>query len=54
MTYKRLHKLAYGKTPDKPGAGKLINWGSNVGTKIVQIAYFRSTLGGYKAGRGKK
>ena len=43
------HRLAYGRV-STPKAGKLIDVGSNVGLKIVQIVYVRPIGWGYKKG----
>jgi hypothetical protein len=46
----RLQKAAYGK--DIKGAGGIINAGSRIGVKIVQLVYLRPPIYGYKKAVG--
>lgn len=48
-----LRKIAYGKPKEIKGVGGLINTGSRIGTRIVQLVYFRPPLFGYRKGRGR-
>jgi hypothetical protein len=50
---RKYRKIAYGEPKDVKGAGKLLNTGARVGTKIVQFIYLRPEYVGYKAGRRK-
>jgi hypothetical protein len=45
---KKYDKVAYGRPRNIKGAGKVINVGSNVGTKIIQFVYLRPQRVGYK------
>jgi hypothetical protein len=49
----RYTKLAYGKPKDIKGAGKIINTGSKIGAKVVQLVYLRPSAYGYKLGSKK-
>lgn len=51
VTYR---KVAYGKPKNVKGAGKLLNTGSLIGTRIVQYVYLRPPAIGYRAATGKK
>jgi len=51
---KRYAKIAYGKPKDIKGAGKVINVGSYVGTRIVQYVYFRPEAAGYRLATGQR
>ena len=50
----RFRKAAYGKPKDIKGAGKLINVGSRIGTKIVQVVYLRPEVWGYDKAMGRR
>ena len=46
-----LRKAAYAKPRDIKGAGMVINAGSRIGTRIVQMVYLRPPVYGYDKGR---
>ena len=50
----RWKRVAYGKPKDVKGVGTLMNVGSNVGTRIVQVFWLRPPAAGYKIARGKR
>jgi hypothetical protein len=50
----KFRKLAYGKPKNIKGAGKVINAGSRIGTRLIQITALRPEIWGYDKARGKK
>jgi hypothetical protein len=50
---KRYRKIAYGKPKSLKKAGKLIDTGGTIGTRIVQYVYFRPSNIGFKAATGR-
>lgn len=50
----RYNRAAYGKPREIKGAGKVINAGSRIGTRIVQIVYLRPGAFGYRVATGQK
>jgi hypothetical protein len=44
---KRFEKAAYGKTRNIYGGG-ILDAGSNIGTKIIQLMYLRPGIWGYR------
>lgn len=51
---KRYNKAAYGKPVAKPKAGGLIDAGSRIGTRIVQLVYLRPPAYGYRVATKRK
>ena len=54
VQFKRFDKIAYGKPKEYPKSGKVINTGSRIGTKIVQLVYFRPVAFGARFGKARK
>ena len=48
MQFKRFNKIAYAKPKEIKGAGTVINTGSRIGTRIVQVVYFRPVAFGMR------
>lgn len=49
-----IRKAAYGKPKNIKGAGKVLNAGARIGTKIVQLVYIRPGVYGYDKARGNR
>lgn len=47
-------RAAYRRPKSIPKSGVVIDVGSGVGTRILQVMYVRLPLKGFRAGRGKR